>query len=112
MTISLKTIKRLIKISVVENAPFVASELMLELYAEYVEGWDNEAGKLFYSLLPILPHSFKVCIIHTCPWERSANEWAEKYNIPKPWKSTSEEYIWEYIGMFPNCEMMKMRNNI
>ena len=95
--------ERLLNIALNENAVNTVVEIMHSLCASYIEGMNDNDGKLFNKYFPKLSSKMLVKYIHTSPFERHANKLAEKYGISKPWKEISENiWEWEYIGFEKN----------
>ena len=95
--------EKLLNVALNENAVNTVVEIMHSLCASYIEGMNDNDGKLFNKYFSKLSPEMIVKYIHTSVFSRHANQLAEKYGISKPWKETSENsWEWEYVGLEKN----------
>jgi hypothetical protein len=93
--------EKLILLAIADNAKSVVAELMNSLMGEYLEGYNDHAGKLFNTVWKYLTLEMKHKTLHTCPFESVANKLAKENNIPEPWEKIGE-FKWKYIGTEKN----------
>lgn len=94
-------IRKTLTLAIVDNAVSTVAYIMNSLMAAFIEGEDDEAGELFNKTFHTLSFEMKKKTLHTCVFEKVANNLAEKYGIAKPWRQVGE-FSWEYIGTEKN----------
>ena len=93
--------EKLLILAIAENAKSVVAEIMNSIMADFLEGENDNARLVFNKFWHVLPLDMKHKVLHTCPFESTANRLAEKNGIAKPWKQVGE-FKWEYIGTEKN----------
>lgn len=89
--------RELLDTAIRENAEKTIAFLMNSLIADYIEGQDEQAGKLYNEYLTKVSRDIIYWIANTCVFERYANKLAKTYSFIEPYEEV-EKYHWKYVG--------------
>ena len=90
-------IRELLDTAIHENAKKTVAFLMNSLIADYIEGQDEQAGKLYNEYLRHINRETIYWIANTCVFESYANKLAKLHGFTEPYEEV-KKYHWKYVG--------------
>lgn len=95
--ITTQGMRECLNLAIKENAVKTVAFLMNDLIADYIEGCNDEAGKLYNEYLKQVSRVTIYWIANTCVFESYANKLAKLHGYDEPYKEIGK-YKWEYVG--------------